>query len=354
MKQEQFIGCDAHKEYSVFVTLGPHGMDGQVKRVGHELESMRNFLSDLPSGTPIALEAGGTYYWLVQEMERAGHRPRLAHPLECRRRMGSKKKTDVKDATELARMLRDGSLPEVSIPSPELRDQRELLRMRMFLVHSCRTRLKNRIKGMLGQYNLRPPGIKDVFTGIGRQALDKRMAELPPITESSVEQQLTLLDFYQMQIEEAEQRLAAQMTITPEAQLLDTLPCVGPILSMVMALEIGDVSRFPDAEHLASYGGLVPKVHSSGGHTRLGGTSREVNRTLKWAYVEAANVIVTQQKRLAGTHAVRLYQRVKAKQNSQKAAVAVGRHLAEASYWMLIKKEAYREPKAGKVSSTHG
>jgi hypothetical protein len=73
MKQEQFIGCDAHKEYSVFVTLGPHGMDGQVKRVGHELESMRNFLSDLPSGTPIALEAGGTYYWLVQEMERAGH-----------------------------------------------------------------------------------------------------------------------------------------------------------------------------------------------------------------------------------------------------------------------------------------
>jgi transposase len=269
--------------------------------------------------------------------------------------MGKRKKTDVKDATELARMLRDGTLPEVAIPSPELRDQRESLRMRMFLVHGCRTRLKNRIQGILKQYNLRPKGIKDIFSVEGREALGKRLEQLPPITKASLEQQLTLLDFYQMEIEKAEQRLAEQMTITAEAQLLDTMPCVGPILSMVMALEIGDVGRFGDAEHLASYAGLVPTVHASGGHTRLGETSPEVNRTLKWAYVEAANVIVTHQKRLAGTHAMRLYRRIKDKRNHQKAAVAVGRHLAEASYWILTKKEAYREPQAElKVSSTHG
>jgi transposase len=352
---EQFIGCDAHKKYSVFVALGESGLEGRVERVGHDLASIRKYLGGIATGSSIALEAGGTYYWLVQEIERAGHRPRLAHPLECRRRMGSKKKTDVKDATELARMLRDGSLPEISIPSAKLRDQRELLRMRMFLVHSCRSRLKNRIQGILTQHNLRPSGIEDVFSGIGREALGQRMRELPPITQASLRRQLTLLDFYEVEIEEVEQELTVQMTTTPEAQLLDTMPCVGLILSMTMALEIGEVARFADAAHLASYAGLVPTVHSSGGRTRLGSTSPEVNRTLKWAYVEAGNLIAMAQRRLAGTHAVQLYLRVRAKRNHQKAVVAVGRHLAEASYWILKKREAYREPKAAiPISSTHG
>lgn len=74
------------------------------------------------------------YSWLVDEMERLGHRPKLAHPLEAKRRMGLTKKTDKLDATGLAILLRNGTLPEVWIPPSELRDQRELLRLRLFLV----------------------------------------------------------------------------------------------------------------------------------------------------------------------------------------------------------------------------
>jgi transposase len=131
---------------------------------------------------------------------------------------------------------------------------------------------------------------------------------------------------------------------------------VGPILSAVIALEIGDVGRFPAAENLASYAGLVPRVHSSGGRTRMGQVGGDVNRTLKWAFVEAANLIVMQQRRLADTHVLRLYRRIRARKNHQKAAVAVARHLAEAAYWVLRKREAYREPPARKpaVASTHG
>jgi hypothetical protein len=71
-----------------------------------------------------------------------------------------------------------------------------------------------------------------------------------------------------------------------------------------------------------------------------------VNRTLKWAFVEAANLIAMRQRRLAGTHAVRLYQRLQSKHGHQKAVVAVARHLAEAAYWVLHKQEPYREPKS--------
>jgi transposase len=141
-----------------------------------------------------------------------------------------------------------------------------------------------------------------------------------------------------------------------EADLLKTLPCVGKVLSMVLMLEIGRVDRFPTAAHLASDAGLVPRVHSSGGHTRMGQVCGNVNRNLKWALVETGNLIVISQLRLAGTHVVRLYQRIKRAKNHQKAVAAVGRHLAEAAWWMLTKQEVYREPQGPQqaLSSTHG
>ena len=88
---------------------------------------------------------------------------------------------------------------------------------------------------------------------------------------------------------------------------------------MVLMLEIGRVDRFPAAAHLASYAGLVPRVHSSGGHTRMGQVCGNVNRNLKWAFVETGNLIVINQRGLAGTHVVRLYQRIKRAKNHQKA-----------------------------------
>jgi transposase len=169
-------------------------------------------------------------------------------------------------------------------------------------------------------------------------------------------QELQTLDFLEQQVESAEQRLEAIMKVSAEADLLKTLPCVGKILSMILMLEIGKVERFPTAAHLASYAGLVPRVHSSGGHTRMGQVCGNVNRNLKWAFVEAGNLVVINQRRLAGSHVVRLYQRIRRVKNHQKAVVAVARHLAEASYWVLTKQEVYREPRLARtaLSSTHG
>ena len=93
---------------------------------------------------------------------------------------------------------------------------------------------------------------------------------MPEHTRQSVETELVTVDFLEVQLGDIEKRLEALMKVTPEADLLKTLPYVGRILSMVMTLEIGKVERFPSAAHLASYAGLVPRVHSSGGHTRLG------------------------------------------------------------------------------------
>src|SRR5215472_16953011 len=361
---EEFIGCAAHKKYSVFVTVNERGQASPEVRVGHDREQYRGFLERLPPDSQIALEASGHYYWIVDEMQASGHHPHLTHPLEAKKRMGKPgKKTDKLDARGLGILLRNGTLPEVWIPPAVLRDQRELLRLRMFLVQQ-RTRLKNRIQGVLARYNIQL-GVPDAFGAEGRRQITGHLKELPDYTRQSVELELATEDFMEVQIDDVEKRLNAMMQTSTEADLLKTLPYVGPILSMVMALEIGKVERFASAAHLASYAGLVPRVHSSGGHTRLGQICGDINRYLKWAFIEAGNLVVIHQQHLAGQHVVRLYQRVKRKKNHQKAVVAVARHLAEAAYWILKKQEVYRDPQpkpkapaqaqaAPALSSTHG
>src|SRR5258708_26519614 len=114
------------------------------------------------------------------------------------------------------------------------------------------------------------------------------------------------------------------MKVSVEADLLKTLPCVGKILSMVLMLEIGRVDRFPTAAHLASYAGLVPRVHSSGGHTRMGQVCGNVNRNLKWAFVEIGNLVVVNHPGLAGLLVVGLFQRIIRPQTHKKPVVVVG------------------------------
>ena len=352
---EQFIGCDAHKKFSLFVTMNEHGEYGRAIRIGQDREVFRAFLKDLPPGSQIALETSGSYYWLVDEMERAGHKPQLAHALTAKRRMEGRHKTDERDARGLAMLLRNGTLPRVWIPPAELRDQREMLRLRMCLVR-MKTQLKNRIHGVLLRYNLTVKAT-DLYGDWGRVELISRLEELPTHSRQSVLEQLDLIDSVESQVHGCEQHLEDLLYPSAERDLLKTLPCVGKILSAVIALEIGDVRRFGHATHLVSYAGLVPSARESAERKRQGRCPRDCNVYLKWAFVEAANLIACKQKQWPEHHAVRLYQRVK--QNTKmhgKAAMAVARHLAEASYWILKTQEVYREPKQKRqvLSSTQG
>jgi transposase len=344
-----YIGCDVHKKYSVFVAMDDKGRVSRPRRVEHDREGFRSFLASLPPGSPIAVETTGNWYWVIDEMERAGHLPALAHAMKSKLMMGQINKTDKLDANGLAILLRNGTLPSVWIPRGELRDQRELPRMRLVLVH-MRTALKNRIHATFAKYGIQFENETDLFGTRGRQAMSKRMPELPPETRHSVEQELKLLDQLEEQIDLAEQRIRQVIAVTPDMKLLMSLPGVGPVLAITIALEVGDIGRFPDNQHLASYSGTVPRVNSSGGKNRFGKTRPDVNHYLKRAFVEAANVVALNQSRWPNLHAVKLYQRLKANKGHGKAIVAVGRHLAESTYWVLKKKEPYKEP----VSSKQG
>ena len=122
-------------------------------------------------------------------------------------------------------------------------------------------------------------------------------------------------------------------TATPDIQLLMTLPGVGFILAVVIGLEVGAVGRFARAEKLAAYAGTTPRVHAGGGKTRFGPLRPDVNRYLKWAFIEAANAICIHRPRRPRRHVSRLYERIARRKGHSKAIGAVARHLAEATYW---------------------
>ena len=347
-----YYGCDAHKRYSVFASVNEKGGPGFSLKVDHDRALYRRFLGTLPAGSAIAVESVGNWYWMIDEMEKAGHYPLLAHAAKAKLMMGQINKTDKLDARGLARLLRNGTLPSVWIPPRELRDQRELPRLRMTLVR-IRTIVKNRIHATLSKYGIQISEVSDIFGLGGRALLQDRLGELPPQTRQSMEVQLKLLDEVEEKILGTEDQIKAVVTGTPAIKLLLTMPGIGPILAVVLAMEIGDVKRFPGPQHLASYTGTVPRIRSSGGKSYFGRVRPDVNRYLKWALVEAANIVVINQSRWAGRHVTRLYQRIREGKGHAKAAVAVARHLAEAAYWILKKNEPYKEPgTTNSISST--
>ena len=197
--------------------------------------------------------------------------------------------------------------------------------------------------------------MSDIFGVKGRVQLKEVIKELPFETRQSVEEQLILLDQVSGQIEKIEKHMREVVKATPMMQLIKSLPGVGDILAIVIALEIGDINRFASAEHMASYCGTVPRISSSGDRTYFGRVRVDVNHYLKWAYIEAANCIALQQNKMSGRHVCVLLKRIQKHKGYAKAVVAVGRHLAEATYCILKKNQPYKEPNLYKpVLSSRG
>lgn len=186
--------------------------------------------------------------------------------------------------------------------------------------------------------------MSDLFGKQGRALLAEQLPQLPPHTRFATEQLLKELNNVDILIDEFERRRRQNFKRTPDITWLMSLPGVGFILALVISSEVGDVHRFASADRLASYAGTTPRVEQSGGKSRFGRLRPDVNHYLKWAYLEAAIVIRLQQRNWPTRNVVRLYQRIAHRRNPTKALGAVARHLAEATYWMLMKGEPYREP----------
>lgn len=340
---EEFIAFDSHKRYTLVEREEVETGRTKQFRVEHCPGAIRQCLEGRRKGTAVAVEATGNWYWIVDEIEQAGLEPKLVHPRKAKLMMGLINKTDKLDAHGLNRLQRNRTLPTVWIPPRELRDLREITRSRMVMT-AHRTRLKNRIQANLSKYGWAGTEASDPFGKKARRELKSAIQQLPSQTAYITEALLEQLDFVERQIAEIEGRMRKLVQETLEMELLKSLPGIGWILSAVTDLEVGEIGRFASAERYASYAGTTPRVHASGDKVRYGRVRPDVNRYLKWAYVEAAHSICLHRATYPSRHVSRLYERIRRRKGHPKAIGAVARHLAEATYHVLTKREPYRDP----------
>jgi transposase len=143
------VGVDLDKRSSQIAVLTE---DGEIvqQRLPNEAVGLEKFFAQLPPQTPIALEASGTWWWLVDLLERLGHRPVLSNPKQTKAIAAARLKNDRVDAERLALLLRGDLLPTVWIPPTALREARELVRHRIQLVW-LRSVIRNRLQAMLAR-----------------------------------------------------------------------------------------------------------------------------------------------------------------------------------------------------------
>jgi transposase len=314
------VGVDLDKHSSQIAVLTE---DGEIvqRRLPNDAERLAKFFGQLPPQTPIAIEASGTWWWLVDLLEQLGHRPVLSHPKQTKAIAAARLKNDRVDAERLALLLRGDLLPTVWIPPTALREARELVRHRIQLVW-LRSVVRNRLHALLARRNLQPTSGKSWLTQRGQRELQQL-----PLTEAPSrirEDCAALLPTLDAQIRRLDAELVTRWGQDPRVQRLTTIPGIGPFIAIVLALELGDIHRFASAKRVASYVGLTPRVRGSAGRVRAGHISKEGNRLLRWVLV------------LAATQAVRKpgplrtwFHAVKKRRGKKVARVAVARRLAE-------------------------
>jgi len=333
-----FVAIDYHKAYSYGTILDQAGQVLRRGRLDNTPQSLCQFLGEHGGqGCHAVLEATRNWTLMHDWLEEQVEQVTLAHPLKVRAIAEARVKTDKIDAATLAHLLRCDLIPAAHVPAKEARVMKNLLRHRMFLV-MVQTMTKNRIGVLLDRHPqllaTRPDGER---FGKAHRAWLKQL--LLPIDERRVlRNELALLEQVRGRIGQAEAWIDRVAQKDPRVNRLMTMPGVGQFLAMLVVAEIDDVRRFPTPQKLHAYAGLIPSTRSSGGKTFHGRITREGNRYLRWAMVEAVWPA-----RRSDESIGRFFREHEARIGTNKAKVATARRLLTIAYRLLKEGRDYRE-----------
>ncbi len=327
------IGCDFHPSWQQVCWLDSEtGETGERKLVHAEGDAER-FYRQMPAPALVGMEATGNSHWLVDLLAEIGHELWVGDAAQIRASYVRQQKTDKRDAAHIMKLLAEGRFPRIWMPSSEVRDLRQLLLHRYKLV-IIRTRVKNELQHLCLNQGVQRK------RKLWSQAGQKLLRELPlrPWAARRRDDLLRLMAMLNQQIEPLDAALKAEALRDKMALLLQSQPGVGPVTSLAYVLTMGDVSRFPRGKQVASYLGLIPREHSSGGRQKLGAITKQGNRMLRMLLVEAAQTTVRLDPGFRKQYLHRCHQKPKGV-----AKVAAARKLAVRLYWMLRTQTGYPE-----------
>ncbi len=327
------IGCDFHTRYQQIAMMDEATGELIERRLDHESGEADRFYRNLPKPVRVGMEATGPLHWFERLLAESGHELWIGDSAKIRASEVRKQKTDERDAQLILELLLTNRFPRIWVPTAAERDLRQLLWHRHKLVR-MRTMLGNQLHALAMSQGLCRK--EKLFTRKGRAELAR--LGLDPWASRRRGELLQLLDQLDPPIAELDRAVLEEAKRREDAVRLMTHPGIGPVTSLAFVLAIGPVTRFHRSKKIASYLGLNPSEHSSGGKRRLGAISKQGNSMVRWLLIETVHHAVRQDPELRQD-----YQRLKFRRGHAVAKVAIARKLAVRMYWMLRSGAEYAQ-----------
>src|SRR5438874_1046661 len=331
----KIIGCDFHPGYQQIAMLDKSTGEVMEKRLSHNNagEEAKKFYSQLSGPVLVGLEASGQWQWFERLLGELRHTLWIGDAAKIRASTERKQKTDRRDANLLLELLEQQRFPRIWVPTPAERDTRQLLLHRAKLVR-VRTQVKNQLQALALNQGMQRKW--KLWTAVGRKQLEN--LPLLPWASRRRAELLKLLDELEGSITALDEAVCQEAYQRPAVRRLMTHPGVGPITALAFTLTLGPTERFRRGKQVASYFGLIPREHSSGGKQRLGHISKQGSSFLRGLLVEAAQSAVRHEPQMR-----REYQRLVQRKCRALAKVAMARKLAVRLYWMLREEVDYAQ-----------
>jgi transposase len=322
-----YAGMDVHKKFCQIIVCTKEGEVIKKGKVKTNEKEIREFFYGLKN-VKVAIEASTNYSYIVDALANDGYEILMAHPLKTRAIAEAKIKSDKIDAKILADLTRGNLLPTSWIPPKEIRELRDLVRQRIFLVRQ-KTKIKNKIHAELIKRGIEYK--RNIFTKAGKEWLHS--LKIP-----AIETYLSIMEKLGEEIKKIDRRLKEEEKKFKETKLLKSIPGVSTFSALVIIAEIGDVNRFPDEKKIFSYAGLVPSVHKSGDKVYYGHITKQGSKYLRWILVECARIHV----RKCNSKITEFYKKLKRKGKHENVAIiGAARKLLQTIYYMLKKGESF-------------
>jgi transposase len=333
-KPVRYVGLDIHKEAAVSCIVDETGKVIQRQRCLCTRAGLEQFgRRHLQPSDQVALEATTNTWEVVRILKPFVAEVVVSNPLKTKAIAEAKIKTDKVDAEVLAHLLRCDFLPRVWEPPVATQSLRRLTARRATLVMD-KTAIKNRIHAVLHQ-RLIPCPFTDLFGVQGRHWL--RTLSLDKEGRALIDSDLRLLEYVEVEVAQQDQELAAAAYEEPRVKLLMTLPGVSLTVAQTLWAVLGEVERFRDADHAASYLGLVPTTHQSGKQCYHGSITKQGHGRARALLVQAAQHV-----RLHPGPLGAFFRRVAKRRGYNVAIVATARKLVVIAWHMLKANEPYR------------
>jgi transposase len=318
---------DLHSNNNVTVLIDEQDKVVYQKRLANDLPLVIEQLSAYASSIEgIVVESTYNWYWLVDGLMEKGHRVHLANTAAIQQYEGLKYTDDDSDARWLAHLFRLGVLPEGYIYPKEGRAVRDLLRKRSQLVHQKTANVLS-----IGNLYSRNTGQSLSANRIKQLTSEKVDARFTASDVAlAIKANLSVMRSLETEIAVLERVVKERIKLKAAYRHLLTVSGIGQILALTIMLETGDIRRFPKVENFASYCRCVKSEKLSNGKRKGSGNTKNGNKYLSWAFVEAANFAIRFEPLVA-----RFYQRKKAKTHRVVALKAVANKLARACYYVM-------------------